>query len=254
MSGFYGGDTEQMREQSTACTGGAQRLAELLATAGPLVASVEWQGPDADAFRERWHSDAAATGRSAADLLERLAHARAQRAAGRARPAACTGGGQRLADLRATAGPRVASVEWQGPDADAFRERWHSDAEATGRSAADLLERLAHELEQHAEEQDEASSCDGGGGLLDTLRDLLDGPFPFAGPVMPLPFPIPGLPIGPGMPGLPAGPGFPILPGMPGGPSFGEWFSGNGGSGPQGFYGGDGYGSRGTRYGDEQLG
>lgn len=184
MSGFYGGDTEQMREQSTACTGGAQRLAELLATAGSLV----------------------------------------------------------------------ASVEWQGPDADAFRERWHSDAEATGRSAADLLERLAHELEQHAEEQDEASSGDGGGGLLDTLRDLLDGPFPFAGPVMPLPFPIPGLPIGPGMPGLPAGPGFPILPGMPGGPSFGEWFSGNGGSGPQGFYGGDGYGSRGTRYGDEQLG
>src|SRR5699024_2186393 len=152
MSGFYGGDTEQMREQSTACTGGAQRLAELLATAGPLV----------------------------------------------------------------------ASVEWQGPDADAFRERWHSDAEATGRSAADLLERLVHELEQHAEEQDEASSGDGVGGLLDTLRDLLDGPFPFAGPVMPLPFPIPGLPIGPGMPGLPAGPGFPILPGMPGGPSFGE--------------------------------
>src|SRR5690606_41039639 len=46
----------------------------------------------------------------------------------------------------------------------------------------------------------------------------------------------------------------PILPGMPGGPTIGQWFSGNGGSGPQGFYGGDDYGSRGTRYGDEQLG
>ena len=177
MSGFYGGDTEQMREQSSRCTGGAQRLADLITTAGAAV----------------------------------------------------------------------AAAEWQGPDADAFRERWHSDAEGKGRSTAELLERLARELEKHAEEQDEASASDGGG-----LGGLLGGPFP---PVMPLPFPIPGLPIGPGMPGLPAGPGFPLLPGMPGGPTFGEWFSGNGGSGPQGFYGGDGYAGRGQMYHeDQQLG
>ncbi|MDN5901420.1 MAG: hypothetical protein L0H74_15325, partial [Brachybacterium sp.] len=130
MSGFFGGDTEQMRGQSSVCTGGARRLAELIATA---TATVD-------------------------------------------------------------------AVEWTGPDAVAFRERWHSEAEAKARSTADLLERLARELEQHAQEQDETSSGDGG-GILDVLRDLVDGPFPFPGPVMPLPFPIPGLPIGPGMPG-----------------------------------------------------
>lgn len=176
MSGFYGGDTEQMRGQSTACDGGAQRLLELIST------------------------------------------------------------------LAST----VNGVEWVGADAETFRARWQSEAETRAQDAGETLRRLARELEDHAEEQDEASAGDGSG-----LGGVLGGPFP---PVMPLPFPIPGLPIRPGMPGLPAGPGFPILPGMPGGPTIGQWFSGNGGSGPQGFYGGDDYGSRGTRYGDEQLG
>lgn len=179
MSGFYGGDTEQIRGQSSVCTGGAQRLAELITTLSTTV----------------------------------------------------------------------DAVEWQGPDAESFREQWHSAAEAKARSAADTLERLARELDQHAEEQDDASADEG--GILGVLRDLLDGPIPFGNPLLPLPFPIPGLPIGPGLPGLPFGPG---LPGMPGGPSFGDWLSGGGASGPQGFYGGDDYGSRGTRYGGEQLG
>src|SRR5699024_10133866 len=149
----------------------------------------------------------------------------------------CAGGAQRLADLITTAGAAVAAAEWQGSDADAFRERWHSDAEGKGRSTAEILERLARELEQHAEQQDEASSADGG-----RLGGLLDGPFP---PVMPLPFPIPGLPIGPGMPGLPS---LPDIPRWPGGPTIGEWFSGDGGSGPQGFYGDPGYSGRGEMY------
>lgn len=138
-------------------------------------------------------------------------------------------------------------VEWVGADAETFRARWQSEAERRAQDAGETLRRLARELEDHAEEQDEASAGDGSG-----LGGLLGGPFP---PVMPLPFPIPGLPIRPGMPGLPAGPGFPILPGMPGGPTIGQWFSGNGGSGSQGFYGGDGYAGRGQMYHeDQQLG
>lgn len=160
----------------------------------------------------------------------------------RGHSAVCSKDAQRLAELIATAGATVAAVEWQGTDAEGFRERWNSEAEATARSATDLLMRLARELEGHAEEQDETSSADGG-GILGALRDLLDGTFPFGGPVMPLPFPIPGVPIVPGLPGL---------PGLPGGPSFGEWLSGGGATGPQGFYGGDGYGDRGTKYDETQ--
>lgn len=173
MSGFYGGDTEQMRGHAEVCSGGARRLAELISTA---TATVD-------------------------------------------------------------------AVEWVGPDADAFRDGWHSEAEARAHSTAEILQRLAHELEQHAQEQDQASETDGG-GLLGILRGILPGPlpgpgvpFPFFGPVMPLPFPIPGLPPSPGN-----------LRGLD---MIGDWFSGNGGTGPQGFYGDPGYSGRGGMYGKE---
>lgn len=169
MSGFYGGDTEQLRGQSSGCAGGAQRLAELIATA-------------------------AAT---------------------------------------------VEAVEWTGQDADAFRETWRSEVEVRARSTAEILQRLAGELEEHAEEQDGASADDGGGGLWDVIGDLFDGPFPFFGPIMPLPLPIPGLPLGPG-----------VLGDLRGG--FGDWFSGGGATGPQGFYGGPGYAGRGQMYDQQQ--
>lgn len=160
MSGFFGGDTEQMRGHAEVCAGGAQRLAELIETASTTVHAVQWVGTDADTFRDRWRNEAA---------------------------------------NRAS-------------------------------STAEILQRLADELERHAQEQDQASEVDGG-GLLGRIPGLLPPPgipFPFFGPMMPLPFPIPGVPIGPG--------------------GFGAWFSGNGGSGPQGFYGDPGYSGRGQMY------
>ncbi|MGP9537756.1 WXG100 family type VII secretion target [Brachybacterium sp. AOP43-C2-M15] len=168
MSGFYGGDTEQMRGQSTACTGGAQRLAELIS----LLSST------------------------------------------------------------------VDGVEWVGPDAESFRASWHAEAEGRAREAGETLRRLARELEDHADEQDRASAGDGG-GLLDILRDLLPGPFPFPGPIMPLPLPIPGLPLGPD-----------VVDRL--GDAVGDWFSGGGATGPQEFYGGDGYGRRRQQYDQDQ--
>lgn len=169
MSGFFGGDTEQMRRQSSVCTAGAQRLAELIAIATATVDAVEWQGPDAETFRETWRSEAAA---------------------------------------RAS-------------------------------STAEILERLSRELEQHAEEQDGASADDSGGGLWDAIGDLFGSPLPFFGPVMPLPFPIPGLPLNPG-----------VLGDL--GNGVGDWFTGGGGSGPQEFYGGPGYSGRGQMYDEQQ--
>lgn len=146
MSGFYGGDTEQMRQHATACTGGARRLAELIENSSTTVEAVAWVGPDADAFREGWRS---------------------------------------------------------GPQSRAL-------------SLADQLQDLARRLEEHAEQQDETSSDDGG-GLLDRIGDLL--PFPF-------PLPIPGLPLSPSTLG---GLGDALQAGGPG-------------TGGQSFYGGPGYG------------
>lgn len=158
MAGFYGGDTEQMRQQASVCTGGMQRLAELIETASSTV----------------------------------------------------------------------GGVQWVGQDADAFREQWHSGAEARAREAGTQLRRLARELEKHADQQDEASAVDGG-GLLGIL------PVPFPVPVMPLPLPIPGRPLGPG-----------VLGDL--GDALDGWLTGGGGTGPQGFYGDPGYQDRGQMY------
>ncbi|GAA1490326.1 WXG100 family type VII secretion target [Brachybacterium sacelli] len=123
MAGFYGGDTEQMRRHAQACTRGAQRLSDLVSTAQSAIDGAAWEGPDADAFRERWH------GTVMPDLLAR------------------------------------------GEDVD----------------------HRARELEQHAEQQDQTSGGDDG-GFFDIIADLLPGgPF---GPLLPLPA-FPGDPLGP---------------------------------------------------------
>ncbi|GAA1484418.1 hypothetical protein GCM10009625_12220 [Brachybacterium fresconis] len=150
VAGFYGGDTEQMRQHGAACTQGAQRLEELVSSAQSAIDSASWEGPDADAFRERWH------GAVRQELL------------------ACS---------------------------------------------EDVRER-ARQLEQHAEQQDETSSD---GGFFDIVSGLLPGGL--LGPLMPLPA-FPGSPLGPGMLGV-------LGNGLGSG--------GSGGGGPL-FYGGEGYG------------
>src|SRR5699024_6724348 len=52
VAGFHGGDTEQMRQHSVACTQGAQRLEDLGSRAQSAIDGASWEGPDADAFRE----------------------------------------------------------------------------------------------------------------------------------------------------------------------------------------------------------
>lgn len=73
MSGFFGGDTAQMRQHATTCIGGAQRLAELIEAATATIGSVTWAGPDAEAFRERWQGGPQSDGRSLEERLRDLA-------------------------------------------------------------------------------------------------------------------------------------------------------------------------------------
>ena len=54
MSGFFGAQTDQLRAQAEACRRSSGALHDLIGTTSALIASVEWSGPDADAFRECW--------------------------------------------------------------------------------------------------------------------------------------------------------------------------------------------------------
>lgn len=71
----------------------------------------------------------------------------------------------RAAALDAMTGTLRAAVDgtnWAGPDAEELRARWHGEMEASLRSAALLLEDSAQALKLNAEQQDTASTSDGG--------------------------------------------------------------------------------------------
>lgn len=54
--GFYGADTEQLREHTEAMRRGEQSLAELLESLDSVVHTASWGGPDAEHFRSQWRS------------------------------------------------------------------------------------------------------------------------------------------------------------------------------------------------------
>lgn len=66
----------------------------------------------------------------------------------------------------------AASMPWDGHDADAFRESWSSLALQI-RDKHDELRRQGEQLQQHADEQDLASSTDASGPLPDVLSTVL---------------------------------------------------------------------------------
>lgn len=77
---FYGADTEQVEAYSRAVLRGSERIAAAIDAAGSRVHTMEWVGPDADAFRSRW---AELCGRQIPAVLD-LLRARAQEAAAHA--------------------------------------------------------------------------------------------------------------------------------------------------------------------------
>src|SRR5699024_956481 len=69
MSGFWGAETEAVRQQGEACAGAAGALETLLRSCGSQVATVEWIGADADGFRERWSSEVDSRLQQAIEML-----------------------------------------------------------------------------------------------------------------------------------------------------------------------------------------
>jgi hypothetical protein len=72
MSGFYGADTEQLREYSRLMSDRAASLEELHAKLNPLVMDDSaWRGSDGEAFRSTWSGDVSGTFRDVADRLRK---------------------------------------------------------------------------------------------------------------------------------------------------------------------------------------
>lgn len=70
-----------------------------------------------------------------------------------------------ITELRERLQPSVMDESaWQGPDADSFRTQWTSQAATLFDEIASQIARNAGDLEQHAEEQDQASGPGGGAG------------------------------------------------------------------------------------------
>ncbi len=96
-----------------------------------------------------------------------------------------TGSG-RLTELRESLSAQITSLQWVGPDADAFRADFSGRLSGLFAQARHDLERRRADLETHAEEQDAASGVGGegaGGGpgsgdrsFDDLLADLLANP------------------------------------------------------------------------------
>lgn len=69
--GFYGADTEQLREHAEAVRLGEQSLAELFESLDSVVRTVSWNGPDAEGFRSQWGSLISGSARDVCDSLRR---------------------------------------------------------------------------------------------------------------------------------------------------------------------------------------
>lgn len=141
---------------------------------------------------------------------------------------ACQQSSQRLVDLAESTTALIESVHWLGPDALAFRALWQGTVRPRLLARADEIRSTGQEIDQHAEHQDQASSGDGGNGGNGGSGGPL-GPF---GPLGPL---------------GPVGPMWPLNPDIVEGLRNGlpDEAVGGGATGPQEFYGSDGFSSRG---------
>lgn len=67
MSGFWGAEVEVLRQHGTACGAAAGAVESLLGSCASLIDGIEWIGPDADSFHERW-------GGEVRPLIEQMIH------------------------------------------------------------------------------------------------------------------------------------------------------------------------------------
>lgn len=72
MTGFWGADTEVLRQTAGALGGGSERIDDLAARLGAVIDAVHWVGPDAESFRADW------SGQVRPGLLARVSRLRQQ--------------------------------------------------------------------------------------------------------------------------------------------------------------------------------
>src|SRR5699024_1105051 len=82
----------------------------------------------------------------------------------RAQGEACTGAAGTMETLLRSCSSLVSAAEWSGEDAEAFRERWVSEVDSRLQQVIEMLRADGEALRRHGDEQDEASSDDGGLG------------------------------------------------------------------------------------------
>ncbi|WP_114855635.1 WXG100 family type VII secretion target [Brachybacterium sp. YJGR34] len=66
--------------------------------------------------------------------------------------------GQQILEVIDQASSLVNSVEWVGPDYDAYREDWNGFVGGPVNSLIEVLQTKSDQLNQHAEEQDSTSN------------------------------------------------------------------------------------------------
>ena len=77
----------------------------------------------------------------------------------------------RIEEIRASLVPVVLNeAVWRGPDAEAFRSRWSSEAYPRLGTIGHDMSGKRGELEQHAGEQDQASEAEGGPSFFDLVK------------------------------------------------------------------------------------
>ncbi|MBP2380108.1 hypothetical protein [Brachybacterium sacelli] len=84
----------------------------------------------------------------------------------------------RLSELASQLASQVNSVEWVGSDADDFRSEFSGRVSGLFDTADGLLRQRRGEVEEHAEQQDEASDPSDGGvldAIGDAVGDVIDG-------------------------------------------------------------------------------
>ena len=112
----------------------------------------------------------------------------------RAQGAACVQGAQRMEEITEATTVLINAVPWLGPDAVAFKAWWNGSVRPSMLSQAADVRSKGMEIDQHSQEQDQASSDDGTGGsfwgeLVENLKDWF-GVGGTTGPVI-------GIPLGP---------------------------------------------------------
>src|SRR5699024_120479 len=102
----------------------------------------------------------------------------------RAQGEACTGAAGAMETLLRSCSSLVSAAEWSGEDAEAFRERWVSEVDSRLQQVIEMLRADGEALRRHGDEQDEASSDDGGlgtgapGAPIPTLPGFPGAPIP----------------------------------------------------------------------------